>query len=92
VTNEIVAVTNGILAATQVIPVHDWTIQIGNGRYGLEEWSGSNCLIRYGSGATGVNLPAPVVASGLLLIVLILLLAGWHLIGKLRDRDAPRDA
>ena len=84
--------TNQVSLVLSAGPVHDWTIQIGNGRYGLEEWSGSNCLVRYGRGATGVNLPAPVVASGLLLLVLLLLFTAWHFIGKLRDKDAPGDA
>jgi hypothetical protein len=84
-------VTNQIGLAWSVTPVHNWTIQIGNGAYGLLDWSDSSCNIFFVNYITRLPFSAPVVASVLLLLVLLLLFAAWHLIVNLRNRDAPGD-
>ncbi len=73
-------------------PVHDWTVQIGKMTFGLMQFGDSDCYISLGSPFIHLPFSAPVVACGLLLIVLLLLFAAWHFIGNLRHRDAPGDA
>ncbi len=73
-------------------PTNDWTILIGGWRFGLLEWGNSNCAICLGRYSFDLPFSAPVVAGGLSLLLLLLLFAGWHFIGKLRDKDAPGDA
>ena len=60
--------------------------------YGLVQWGAHDCWIFVGSRDLKLPFTAPIVASGLLLIALLLLVAAWHFIGNLRHRDAPGDA
>ncbi len=71
--------------------VHYWVIQVGDGDYGLLGFSDSSSAIYFGSYELELPFSAPVVASALLLIVLLLLFAAWHLIGNLRHKAAPGD-
>jgi hypothetical protein len=88
---EVGGVTIAVILGPAPILVHDWTIQIGNGAYGLMEWQDSSCTIYVHHGIVTLPFSAPVVAGGLLLFVLLLLFAGGHFIGNLRHRDAPGD-
>ncbi len=82
----------GIILANLPIPVHDWTIRTANGIYGLYQYRDFECEIWFGSPLLSLPFSAPVVAAGFLLILLLLLFAAWHFIGKLRDKAAPGDA
>src|SRR5947209_2822762 len=73
-------------------PVHNWTIHIGHGYYGLWDYGHGSCFIWFGYDRVLVPLPASAIVAIFFLLVLLLLIAAWHFIGKLRDRDAPGDA
>jgi len=75
------------------VPVHDWTIRIGHGVYGLVQYRDADCNFWFGDRYI-VTLPfsAPVTAAFLFILIILLLFAAWHFIGNLRHRDAPGDA
>ena len=98
-TNTIVALTNEIHGAITTVvtfypvyPIHEWTIEVGDMTFGLSQVRDSECRLFFGSDWLTLPFSAPIVASGFLLLVLLLLLIAWHFIGRLRDRDAPGDA
>ena len=86
------ALAAGLSAAASQSIVHNWTIEIGNGYYGLMQFEGSPCVICFGFHILTLPFSAPVAAGGLLLMLVLRLLAGWYIIGNRRHRDTPGDA
>jgi len=71
---------------------HFWAIDSRHGTSGLIQVVPGHSQIYIFDHVADVPLSAPVVAAAFVLIVLLLLFAGYCLIANLRHKDAPGDA
>jgi hypothetical protein len=68
-------------------PVHDWTIQIGDGVYGFIQFGRSeSCVFFAGHHIATFPFSAPATVTLLLIIAAILAFAAFYLLGRAKDK------